>query len=258
MKPNRFKALLKARKPAIGAQLRFGSPAIAEQFGLAGFDFMSIDSEHAPQTPPGIQAQIQGISCSGATPIVRLGSNDPVLISLYLDMGAMGMLIPFISTPEQARIGAAACRYPPEGTRGLGPSRAAAYGFDTDYFQQANDQVMFIPIIETAESVENIEEILAVNGVDTYVVGTYDLTVSLGIPMDFEHPRLKDAMKRIEAASDKTSTPRGVALAPERIDSDTCKRYIDDGYSYFLVAGDEWMLHAACKKVMSHFQEARG
>ena len=125
---NRLKNLLNAGKVAIGAQLRLGSPAAAELFGYAGFDFVIVDGEHASQSPVSVQAQLQGIGCTDATPIVRLVKNDPDQIRLHLDIGGMGVLIPFISTAEQAEIGARACRYPPAGNRGWGPHRATQYG----------------------------------------------------------------------------------------------------------------------------------
>lgn len=118
---NRLKQRLDAGEVVIGAQLRFGVPAIVELFGRAGFDFVTIDSEHGPQTPTGVQAQLQGLSSSDTTPIIRVPNNDPDVIRLYLDMGAGGVLVPFVSNAEEARRAAQACRYPPRGTRGYGP-----------------------------------------------------------------------------------------------------------------------------------------
>jgi 4-hydroxy-2-oxoheptanedioate aldolase len=105
---NRIKDQLAAGKPAFGTQLRFGSPAIAELCGHSGFDFLVIDSQHAPQTPPGIQAQLQAIGNTPATPIVRLPRIDEEQIRLYLDMGALGILAPFVNTAAQAAEGARA------------------------------------------------------------------------------------------------------------------------------------------------------
>ncbi len=152
---NRLKDLLDTGKPAFGIQLRFGSPAIAELVGLAGFDWVLIDTEHAPQTPVTVQTQLQAIGCTPATPIVRLAKNDADLIKLYLDMGAMGIAAPFISTPEEAKLGADACRYPPRGTRGWGPHRAGGYGLHEEAYTTAiDDAVMYLPIVETAESIK--------------------------------------------------------------------------------------------------------
>ena len=254
---NRLRQLLDAGQPALGAQLRFGSPAIAELFGTAGFDFIIIDAEHAPQTAGGIQAQMQGLASTNASALARPGQNDPDLIRLYLDMGAAGVMVPFISTAEQASIGARACRYPPAGTRGFGPSRAAAYGFDDEYFEQANDSVMYVPLIETAEAVENIREILAVDGVDAYVVGEYDLSISLGIPVEFDRPEFKDALRRVHAAGAEAGVPAVAAVDAEDAVQENFRRLFDEGFRLFLVDGDEWMLHVATKNVAAGFQSIR-
>src|SRR5687767_5293766 len=160
---NKIKKLIKEGKPSFGAQLRLGSPAIAEMFSLAGFDWLVIDSEHAPQTPVGIQTQLQAIAAGGATPIVRLQKNDPDTIRLYLDMGAHGVLVPFINTAADAEAGVKACRYPPRGIRGFGPSRGSQYGMDPTYFDRADDEIIFLPIIESAQAVRNIDAIYAVD-----------------------------------------------------------------------------------------------
>ena len=253
---NRLRELLDSGEPALGTQLRFGSPAIAELFGAAGFDFVVIDGEHAPQTPSGIQAQIQGLGSTGATPLVRLGKTEMGLVGLMLDMGAMGIVAPMVSTAEEARAGAEACRYPPAGTRGFGPSRAAAYGFDEGYFNEANDSVVYIPIIETVEAVENIGDILELEGVDAYIVGEYDLSISLGVPLEFDSPKFRDAVKRVREAGRRTGTP--AAAGVDAADSEPqLRRLLDEGYRLFLVDGDEWMLHAACKQVVDGFTRAR-
>ena len=166
---NRFQELLSAGKAALGAQLRFGSPAIAELFGHAGFDWLIIDAEHAPQSPEGIQAQIQAIGNTPATPFVRIPKVDEEAIRLYLDMGAMGIVAAFVNSAEDAERGARACRYPPHGNRGYGPHRAARYGLIAadEYTREINDRVTFMGIIETADAVDNIDSILAVDGFDT-------------------------------------------------------------------------------------------
>ena len=145
---NSLKDRLANGQVVLGAQLRFGSPAIAELFGHAGFDFLVIDCEHAAQDPPGIQAQLQAISGTPATALVRVGQPDPNLIRLFLDIGAAGIVAPMISNAEQADAMVKACRYSPVGTRSAGASRAARYGFDGTYFATSNDNVLFIPIIE--------------------------------------------------------------------------------------------------------------
>src|SRR5215813_3503691 len=197
---NHLMELLGASRVAFGAQLRFGVPAIAELFARAGFDFVSLDAEHAPQTPVGIQSQLQAVQGMDCTPIVRLGRNDPDEIRLMLDMGAGGVLIPLVRTADDARRAAQACRYPPFGTRSYGPSRVHHYGFDAEYYPKTQPSLACLVIIETAEAVENIDAILAVEGLDGFVIGPADLSIALGVPMETGHPKVAQATERVIAA----------------------------------------------------------
>ncbi len=246
-----------AREPLLGAQLRLGSPLIAEMMAAAGFDFLIIDAEHAAQTPPGVVAQMQAVASRGGSALVRLGNCDPDLIRLYLDLGADGIIVPMVRTAEQVRLAAAACRYPPDGTRSFGPTRAMAYGFDPGYAQRANREVIFMPIIETAEAVQHIEEILAVVGLDSYIVGPVDLAMSLGVPDQFDHPRFTAAFDRVEQAAARTDIPRGRTLMNEEATAEHLQSLIAAGYSCFWVDGDEWMLASVCRRVADQFNRIR-
>ena len=247
---NRMKQLLDAGKPAIGAYLRFGSSAIAELMGHGGFDWLTIDGEHAPQTPVGVQAQLQAIANTPATGIMRIPKVDQEQILLYLDMGALGILCAFVNTGEQAQRGARACRYPPAGNRGWGPHRAAQYGQRAmEYAEQINDQVMFIPIIESAQAVQNIDDIIATEGVDTFVVGPSDLTMSLGIPFQFGHQEYLDALKKVVAAAKRAGKPAGAAVTGGPFEAETIPMYLDLGFTAILMGGDESFLTTNCRMV---------
>ena len=167
---NRIKDQFAAGKPAFGAQLRFGSPAIAELCGHSGFDFLVVDSEHAPQTPTGIQAQLQAIGNTRATPIVRLARASTRSRSACTSTWARWAFSLRSSTPlpklQRALAPAAILRL---AFAVLDRTGRAQYGLRTDeYFAEINDLVIFIALIETAEAVANIDEILAVEGVDTF------------------------------------------------------------------------------------------
>ena len=254
---NRLKSVLDAGDVAIGAQLRFGSPAIAELFGCAGFDYVVFDAEHAPQTQTGILSQIQGLASTRATPIIRVSKNDPDQYQVYLDMGAGGILAPSIKTPEEVEAGSKACRYPPRGTRGFGPDRACRYGFDAHYFDEADDQILYLVIIETVEAVDAIDEILSVDGVDAYVVGPFDLSISLGVPQQFDHPRFTEAVEKVFQAARKAAKPAGTDIDANACTRDTFQTPMEEGYRLLLVDGDEWMLQAATQNVMNSFSQAK-
>jgi len=248
---NRMKEKLMAGEVVLGAQLRFGSPAIAELFGHAGFDYVVLDSEHAPQTPVGIQQQLQAVGWTSATPIVRMPSSDPDPMRPFLDMGAGGVLVPFVCTAEEALAGARALRYPPIGTRGYGPARASKYGLDPGYYQAANAEMLYIPIIEDKEAVRNCEAILAADGVDTFVIGPADLSISLGIPMQFDHPKFRQAELEVVRAARAAGKPLGTAVyGGDMHDPDTYRRFLDKGFRLLLVGGDEWLLSDACRRLV--------
>ena len=255
---NHLKDLLEADQPAIGAQLRFGSPGIAELFGHAGFDWLVIDAEHAPQTPPGVQAQLQAIGNTSATPVVRLPKVDEEQIRLYLDMGAMGIMAAMVNTPEEAESGARACRYPPHGSRGFGPHRASRYGLDSEaYTRDINDHVIFIPIIESAEAISNIEDILAVPGVDTFVLGPVDLSFSLGRPFNYDCAVYRDAESKALDAARRANKPAGGGLSGSPMDPAPLTEAIDKGFRTILLGGDEFLLTSACQRVMENVAKAR-
>ena len=247
---NRFQELLSAGKAALGAQLRFGSPAIAELFGHAGFDWIIIDAEHAPQSPEGVQAQLQAIGNTPATPFVRIPKVDEEMIRLYLDMGAMGILAAFVNTAEDAEQGARACRYPPRGNRGFGPHRAARYGLITEeYTQQIDDRVSFVGIIESAEAVDNIDSILAVEGFDSYVIGAIDLSISLGVPFDFECDVFQQAEQKVLEAARRAGKPAGIGVYRDSFQPETLEHFSSKGYQAIMIGGDEPFLVGSCRRI---------
>jgi len=240
--------LLAAGKVAFGAQLRFGVPAIAELFAMAGFDFVSIDAEHATQTPVGIQAQLQAVHGTNCTAIVRFGRNDPDEIRLALDMGAGGVLIPLVRTADDVERAVQACRYAPRGSRSYGPSRAYEYGFDRDYYPKNQPSIACLVIIETAEAIENIDEILAVDGLDSFVMGPADLSIALGVPLETQHPKVVQATERVLAAARRAGKPAGLVYNPA--EPALMQQRVAEGARVMLASGDEWMLHDACQSML--------
>jgi 2-dehydro-3-deoxyglucarate aldolase len=253
---NHFNELLTTGKVAVGAQLRLGVPAIAELFAVAGFDFIVLDGEHAPQTPVGIQAQLQAVNGFDCTPIVRLGRSDPDEIRLMLDMGAGGVLIPLLKTAGDVKKLVQYCRYPPAGTRSYGPSRAYQFGFDRDYYPRSQPSLVIMIIIETVEAVDNIDEILAVDGLDTFVLGLADLSVALGVPLEYQHPKVEAAVEKVLTAAQKAGKPSGVSFYPSNLPS--MRQRIAQGARVLLAGGDEWMLQEACQKMIESAASVRG
>jgi len=122
---------------------------------------------------------------------------------------------------------------------------------DKDYFKTANEQMVFLPIIEDVRAVKNIEELLAVPGVDSFIIGPVDLSISLGVPMQFDHARFKDTIRTIIKAGQAARKPLGTAIyGGDMFEADTYKTFMDQGFTLLLVGGDEWMLQASCRRLL--------
>ncbi|MGE7545986.1 HpcH/HpaI aldolase family protein [Sporosarcina newyorkensis] len=203
---NKTKANLKEEKKTIGSWLQLASPLSAEIIAKAGFDWALIDMEHAPSDIMTLINQCQALKAYDVEPFVRAPWNDKVIIKQILDAGVYGVLVPYVNTAEEARQVVAAAKYPPEGVRGIAPSpRAGGFGMNgLNYLKHANEQVMTIVAIETPEAVENIEEILAVEGLDGVFVGPMDLATSMGHFCNPAAEEVQNAIAKVEEATSKS------------------------------------------------------
>lgn len=205
----------------LGAWMFFREPIVAEAAGDTGYDYVCIDMQHGLADYGDVVAMLQGLSRTPATPIVRVPWNEPAMIGRVLDAGALGVIIPMVNTAEEAAQAVAACRYAPIGKRSLGPI-AAMVRHGSAYFRWANERVACLPMIETIEAVENIDEILAVPGIDAIYVGPADLSLTLGLPplMDNADQRFQDALTTIVDACRRHGVVAGIqasaALAETR------------------------------------------
>jgi 4-hydroxy-2-oxoheptanedioate aldolase len=168
----------------------------------AGFDAVTLDLQHGLIDDRTALAMLQAISTTEAVPLVRLPWNDPAAIMRALDAGAYGVICPMINTRAEAEAFAGACRYPPLGYRSYGPIRAAVYAGD-DYYHHANNTILALALIETAEALANLETVMATPGLDGVYIGTVDLSISLGLAGlgDLDDPRLRQAVDRILEAA---------------------------------------------------------
>ena len=195
MRPNLIRTRLAARAPVINAWVAIGSSYSAEGIGHTGVHSVTLDLQHGMFGFPEALHMLQALSSTPAIPIVRVPGLDPAQIMHLLDAGAYGIICPMISTPEQAATLVAACRYPPIGNRSFGPSRGLLYG-GPDYVAQANETVMAIPMIETAEAVDRIDEILAVDGIDMLYLGPNDMAFAMDGHVGFRRRYGGDAVAR--------------------------------------------------------------
>jgi 2-dehydro-3-deoxyglucarate aldolase len=206
-----LKEKLKRGAPAIGTWITLAHPAIAEMAARAGFDWVAVDLEHSSITLRECEDLIRVIDLAGGTPLVRLTANDPDLIKRVMDSGARGVIVPSVSTEEEAQLAVEAVHYPPRGRRGVGLARAHGYGADfAGYMKRLAKEAVVVAMIENAQGVENAERILGVNGIDAYFLGPYDLSASLGVIGKTSHPKVEKAIAKVRAAAKRAGKPGGL------------------------------------------------
>jgi 4-hydroxy-2-oxoheptanedioate aldolase len=200
LKKNNLKEVLKEGKNVFGPFMKFTDPAAVEIMGFAGFDFVIIDSEHGPISIQNVQNMIRAAESANITPIIRVSDNDEAIILRALDIGAQGIQIPQINSRSEAMRAVKSVKYSPQGERGVCRYvRAANYSSmdKVKYFKYANNETMIIAHIEGMEGINNLDEILSVPGIDIIFIGPYDLSQSLGIPGEVNHPSVTEKMKEV-------------------------------------------------------------
>ncbi len=212
MRANTVRTRLAASEVVINGWLSIGSSYSAEGVGHSGVHAVTVDLQHGMLGFSDALTMMQAISATPATPMVRVPDLNPAQIMHLLDAGAYGIICPMISTPEQTKTLVDACRYPPFGNRSFGPSRGLLYG-GPDYVTQANEAVMAIPMVETAEAVDRIEEILDVVGVDMVYIGPNDLAFELDGHSGHPRPKSEAAIHHVLNAAIKRNIPVGIFCA---------------------------------------------
>lgn len=210
MRKNRLKQLWREGKPAFGMWSDLGSPAVVEAMAQLELDWILLDGEHGVASFEACYGLLQAMNGSQASSIIRVPWNERIGIKRALDMGAEGILVPYIKSAAEAREIVSACRYPPVGTRGLGPYRASKYEYDfMDYYKRANEEIAVIVQIETAEALAEIEAIAATPGLDALFIGPADLSATLGHFPDMAHPEMQKAYAKILETGTKAGLPVG-------------------------------------------------
>lgn len=193
-----------------------GHPQVVEILSLAGFDFIVLDQEHGLGDPSSLPAQLHAMSATPTVGVVRVPWNDHVYLKRVLDAGAEAVLIPSINTAEEARAAVAACLYPMRGRRGTAASsvRASSYGMAPDYVATCAENLMIACQIESAQAVENIDEILAVDGIDMLLIGPTDLSATVGQMGNIRHPEVARLIAHAEARIKAAGRPMGTVPHP--------------------------------------------
>ena len=243
MRENRALSAWRANRQTIGAWLSLANVHTAETLASLGFDWLCIDLQHGLLDFQDLARMLPAISTRDATPLVRAPWNEPYEIMKALDAGAYGVIVPMINNRSEAQRAVAACRYPPEGIRSFGPIRAALYG-GPGYAAQANSQIACIAMIETAQGLDNLEEIVATPGLDGIYIGPSDLALALGLTPqgDNEHPKHAATVKRIRDAC----RTQGVAAGIHASSAKFACRHLEQGFQFVTLGSDyRFMLRAA-------------
>lgn len=248
--PNQFRRDLIERKRLIGCWCALGSAITTEVMGLAGFDWLMLDGEHAPNDVLSFIPQLMALKDSCSAPVVRPSSNDPVIIKRLLDAGFYNFLVPFVETADDARRAVAATRYPPEGIRGVSVAhRSNRYGTVKDYMRVINDNIAVMVQIESRGSVARIDEICAVPGVDAVFIGPSDLAAGYGHLGNPLHPEVQAAMRTVFAAAQAHGKSIGI-LAPVEADA---RRYMEEGANVVAVGSDLGAFRGATQALRDRF-----
>jgi 2-dehydro-3-deoxyglucarate aldolase len=250
--PNSFRRDLQAGKQLIGCWVSLASNISTEILGYAGFDWLLVDGEHAPNDMSSFISQLQALKDSSSAPVVRPPWSEPVIIKRLLDIGFYNFLMPWIETAEQARAAVAATRYPPQGMRGMGTGhRSNRYGYVADYFTTINDNISVMVQIESEKGVDNAEAIAVIDGIDALFIGPSDLSAAMGFMGQPNHPDVQAAMARVLAAGTKHKKAVGI-LAPIE---DDARRYLEQGMTFVAVGGDVGLLRTASKGLADKFKQ---
>lgn len=242
------KALLE-RKVTLGTWMQIGHPAIAEVFSNAGFDWIAADCEHTDIDVDAFTNLARGMYGRGSIPMVRVKQNDTLAIRQMLDAGAQGVIVPLVNTAEEAERAVAAAKYPPEGIRGFAFCRANNWGKDFDrYSETANRDVAVVVMIESRQAVENIEEILQVEGVDGVFIGPYDMSGSFGVIGQTSHEMITNAYSRVVEACRKYKKAAGLHVVIPT--EEAISKAVKDGFTFIALGMDDVFIDQAARKTI--------
>jgi len=252
---NPFKQAIAGGHAQIGLWLALANPYAAEICAGAGFDWLLIDAEHAPNDIPLVLSQLQAIAAYQTEPVVRLPSGDPVIFKQYLDIGARSLLVPMIESRETAEAVVRATRYPPLGIRGVGSAlaRASRWNRISSYLHNASEEICLLVQAESRKALENVEEIASVDGVDGVFIGPSDLAADMGHLGNSQHPEVQAAMETAIQRIGKAGKAAGILMADESL----AQRYLSLGVHFLAVGTDVTLLARGAEAMATRFEHRR-
>ncbi len=255
MRPNHVLNAWRANKQTVGAWLSIDSTFTAESMAHAGFDWLCLDMQHGLLDYNDVKRMLPAISTTKTIPFVRVPWNEPYEIMKVLDAGAYGVVVPLINNAEEAARAVSACRYPPDGIRSFGPARATMYA-GRGYVEEANNQLACIVMIETAEALENLDEIMATPGVDAVYIGPADLAYALGLQPtgDNNDPKHVAAVTRIYECCKKHNIAAGIHTGSVEYTT----RYLKQGFHMVTLGADSGFMGRAARQDLKAAREGGG
>lgn len=248
---NAFKRALKAGRAQIGLWSSLSSSYTVEVIAGAGFDWILLDTEHSPNDLESVLAQLQAAAPYPAHAVVRVAWNDMVLIKRVLDIGAQSVLVPYVSTPEEAAAAVSYVRYPPAGVRGVaGTTRASRFGRVKDYAKRAHEEISLLVQVETQRALDNLESICAVEGVDGVFIGPADLHASLGYPGEIANPKVKPLIDQAIRRIRRAGRAPGI-LTPNEADA---RHWLECGALFVAVGADVGILARGAESLAARFK----
>jgi 2-dehydro-3-deoxyglucarate aldolase len=249
---NHFRRDLLAGRQLIGCWSSLASPISTEVLGLAGFDWLLLDGEHAPNDIATFIPQLMALKGSMSAPVVRPPDNDPVIIKRLLDIGFYNFMIPLVDSADDARRAVAATRYPPAGVRGVSVShRSNMFGTIPDYFSTIDNNICIAVQIETVNAIRDIDRISSVDGVDAIFIGPSDLSAALGHLGNLNHPEVQESIQHIFSRASAHGKPSGI-LAPVEADA---RRYLNMGATLVAVGSDLGIFRSATQSLHDRFRK---
>ena len=251
-----LKEKLNHKELTMGSWITIAHSAVAEIMAHSGFDWLVIDMEHAPIGIAEAAALIRTIDLAGLPALCRLPGNDPAIIKHVLDAGAAGIIIPMIESREEALRAVASSYYPPRGNRGVGLARAQAYGSGfEEYRERMDDSLVVIAMIETNRGLDAVEDIAATPGIDGLLIGPYDLSASLGVIGQLDHPDVQQGL--IKAIAAAAGAGIGCGLHVVHPDRESVTQAVEKGFSFLAVGVDMIFLDKAAKTAVQEAKNAK-
>lgn len=246
----RTKEKLRRGEPALGGWIMIGHPTVAEVMAGEGFDWLGIDMEHTATGVRECYELVRAVQGTGVDVLVRLHSCDPVLAKLVLDAGAHGIIVPSVHTADEAARSVAMAKFPPEGFRGASLCRAADHGRNfADYFASHNREVLVVVMLEHIDAVPRADAILATPGIDAALIGPYDLSASMGLAGQLEHPEVRAAQQEILQACARHRVAPGIHVVP--VSGEEVSRRIAAGFRFIACGLDTLFLREGCRQMLA-------